>query len=233
MTIPWSLVLKTISMPDEVENLDPVQEGPRRDVLAYRSGILNDLPGGLAAPHCYGTDVLLDRTTRIWLEDLSTSTPGAAWAISDYGVAARYLGAFNGAYLTGRSLPDAPWLTRRWLRTWTMALEPQVARFRDAAGQGGFGHLLPDEVVAGVLQLWDQREKLLTAVEQLPRTFSHLDAFHQNLFLRRLETGQQQTTAVDWTYAGIAALGEELAPLVAASALFRGIAMSTSTRSIK
>ena len=54
-TVPWSLVLKV---------LHPVagQDDPshwfywKREAEAYRSGWLEDLPGSIAAPRCYGVE---------------------------------------------------------------------------------------------------------------------------------------------------------------------------------
>jgi hypothetical protein len=54
-------------------------------------------------------------------------------------------------------------------------------------------------------------------LDQLPHTFCHLDAFPRNLLVDD-RTGD--TVAVDWSYAGIAPIGSELAPMVAASVCF-------------
>jgi hypothetical protein len=53
---------------------------------------------------------------------------------------------------------------------------------------------------------------LLKKVDDLPQTFCHGDAFDRNLFMRG-----GQIVAIDWGYAGIAPVGAELAPLIAAA----------------
>jgi hypothetical protein len=47
-----------------------------------------------------------------------------------------------------------------------------------------------------------------------------MDAFRRNLFARRDPSGDVQTVLIDWAFLGSAALGEEIAPLVAASLFF-------------
>jgi hypothetical protein len=51
--IPWSLVLKVMSTPSTEEEPSAWHYG-RRELLAYQSGLLANLPGGLAAPRCFG-----------------------------------------------------------------------------------------------------------------------------------------------------------------------------------
>jgi len=60
----------------------------------------------------------------------------------------------------------------------------------------------------------------LNALDQLPQTLCHLDAFRRNLFARRTADSREQTVAIDWGFMGQAALGEELVPLVLASVIF-------------
>jgi hypothetical protein len=47
-----------------------------------------------------------------------------------------------------------------------------------------------------------------------------LDAFRRNLFSRRDRQNNLQTVMIDWAFAGSAAAGEEIAPLVASSLNF-------------
>ena len=77
-------------------------------------------------------------------------------------------------------------------------------------------------------RLWAAREALLARVEDLPHTFCHLDAIRRNL--HRCEgTEGRRVVAFDWEWAGIGALGEDLAPLVAGS-LCMGDAAAASGR---
>jgi hypothetical protein len=74
----------------------------------------------------------------------------------------------------------------------------------------------PPDVAAGCLALWDDRERLLDALEALPQTFCHLDAFRRNLLTRTTPAGEG-LVLIDWAFAGLAAPGEELAALIVAS----------------
>ena len=44
-------------------------------------------------------------------------------------LAARHLGSFNGAYLTGWPLPEQAWLRVDWLRSYVEEYAPAVVRF--------------------------------------------------------------------------------------------------------
>ncbi|HZG67862.1 MAG TPA: hypothetical protein VEZ12_14040, partial [Herpetosiphonaceae bacterium] len=83
----------------------------KREVLAYQSGILEDLGGGLVVPRVYAVMERPGGMVWLWLEDIveAYATP---WPLERYGLAARHLGAWQGTYLAGRPLPDAPWLAR-------------------------------------------------------------------------------------------------------------------------
>ena len=194
---------------------------PAREGLAYGSGLLAALPGGLAAPRCLAVEAQPDGTTRLWLEAVTDAHPGP-WPLDRYAWVARRLGRFNGAYLAGAPLPDQPWLSRGWLRSWVEASGPAVAELEHLAGPGGpplLRQLYPPPVVAELRRLWDERERFLTALDRLPRTFCHHDAFRRNLLVRAGPEGEE-LVAVDWAYAGHGAVGEELGQLVVASLFF-------------
>src|SRR5262245_18431261 len=97
-TVPWSLILKVAA--SSAHGGDP--DGGARERHAYRSGLLGDLPGGLVAPRCLGAVAQPDGALWTWLEGIRESD-GPHWRLARYGLAARHLGQFNGAYLTGRS----------------------------------------------------------------------------------------------------------------------------------
>jgi hypothetical protein len=56
-------------------------------------------------------------------------------------------------------------------------------------------------------------------LDRLPQTLVHGDADRRNLFARRGPAGDE-TVAIDWAFTGVAAVGEELVNLVAASVLW-------------
>ena len=143
-------------------------------------------------------------------------------ALDRYALVARHLGRFNGAYLAGAPLPDQPWLSRGWLRDFVEPSGPALAELERLAGPGGpplLRRLYPPPVVAEITRLWTERERFLAALDRLPRTFCHHDAFRRNLLHRAGPEGED-LVAVDWAYAGHGAVGEELGQLVVASLYF-------------
>ena len=56
-TIPWSLILKMLRSEGGSADIS-AWDYYKREADAYQSGLLDELPGGLAAPRCFG---VLDR----------------------------------------------------------------------------------------------------------------------------------------------------------------------------
>lgn len=215
--VQWSLILKT---------LGAMQDGRGdfvgRESLAYRDGLLHDLPGGVSAPRFLG-GVERPGGDWIWIEDVA-DTVGRTWPLAQYGVVARHLGRFNGAYLAGRALPAQPWLSRGWIRLWTEHAAPGVAALPEALAHPLVRRMYPAELAEAYLRLWAGRERFYAALADLPQTFCHNDVFRRNMFARRTADGQDETVLIDWSFAGICGVGEELAPLVRASAAFFEVA---------
>jgi hypothetical protein len=217
--VPWSLILKTFFPAADADPSSPYY--PRREADAYRSGWLDDLPGGLAAPACYGVVEHPDGGIWVWLEEVADDA-GPRWPLERYGLAARHLGQFNGAYLLGQPLPTWPWFSARWLRQAVAKTAPAIAQLSDVLAHPLVRRYLPGDASARCFRLWAERERLLDALDRLPRTICHLDAFSRNLFSRR-GAGGDQTVAIDWAFVGAGAVGEELEPLVCRSLLFNDV----------
>ncbi len=218
--MPWSLILKVVHTVDDPRLggiADPADANFwKREVLIYRSGILEELPG-IRAPRCFGVDEL-DGTAFLWLEDVRDSA-GSGWTPAHYRMAAGRLGEFNGAYLVGRDVPTAPLLSRGWLRTLVTGFGPAVNRLPLLRGHPMVRRCWPDGFVDRVLRLYEERDAFLEALDRLPQTFCHLDAFPRNLLIDdRAEDGG--VIAVDWSFAGLGAVGTEIAPMVPASVWF-------------
>jgi len=217
--ISWSLILKTL--PPQPEEADPAYWNYLpRDRLAYQSGLLDNLPGGLVAPRCYDIVQWPDGESWLWLEEVRDEC-GTAWPLSRYGLAARHLGQFNAAYLLERPIPSWPWLSRRWLRSLMEESAAQIARLPRHLKNPLVQRLLPPDVNAGLFRLWEDRHLFMDALDRLPQTLVHRDAFRRNLFSRQNKNGQVETVAIDWVFTGAGSLGEELGPLVAATIGFR------------
>ena len=217
---PWSLVLKVLVRPAAgdtgLANADLA--GWDREALTYRSGLLDTLPAGLAAPRCFGAE---ERPEAIWLwlEDVA-ETVGPRWPLARFASAARHLGRFNGAYLAARTLPADPWLGRgllRWRADRNAAFWAEFPHLRDAPL---VRRTWPDDLGDRALRVWGERHRLLDALDRLPQTLGHWDADRRNLFARRGPAGEEETVAIDWAFTGVGALGEEVAPLVASSVLW-------------
>jgi hypothetical protein len=230
--VPWSLILKLIPAPAGENNsyLAPSDEPTAamywpRERLLYESGLFSTLPEGLTVPECYHID---DRPGGywLWLEDIE-DPDHRRWPLKHYAIAARHIGHFNGQYLAGREIPDWPWLT------------PPCRRMRENEQRiGGNAHWSrlselctkhaivrrgwPDEMLEDYHRIWQERERFFQALERLPRTLNHGDTGNRNLFLRSRD-GQRETVAIDWSFAGYGAVGEDLMPLVLSSVVWFGV----------
>jgi hypothetical protein len=220
----WSIVLKAVDAP--VNEADSTSWNyHRREILAYEDGLLGHLPGGLSAPSCLGISKYPSGICWLWLEDLQNHA-SPAWSLAEYALVARHLGRFNGAYLVGYPLPSRPWLSRNWVRGWLNYYDESnrealnLIQDEGLLEQPPLHPAFPRGFKDGVLRLWASQHRLFGALDALPQTFCHLDAYRPNLFLRRDANGSEQTVAVDWVFTGIAALGEEIANLLAASLIW-------------
>ena len=110
---PWSLIVKHFGDSGSGARAVEAAAGARRELHAYTSGLLHGLPPGVVAPRLLGTVRRPNGEVALILEDIA-DTFGGTWPLSRFGLAARDLGRFNGAYLVGRAPPTEPWLSMRW-----------------------------------------------------------------------------------------------------------------------
>jgi len=208
--VSWSLILKVIR-PDAQWD-DP--QGFRywkREMLAYQSDLLYELPGQVTAPRCYEIQEQPDGSMWIWLEEIQDEQ-AHPWSLERYAQVARHLGQLNGAYLAGHPLPGETWITHDWMRNYLQHAAPMVEYIRQNPAHPIVQRMLPGISLPLTLAFWDERVRMLEALDGLPQTFCHRDAFGRNLFYR-----QGQVVAIDWGYAGVAPVGAELAPLIGAA----------------
>src|SRR5438105_4919820 len=99
----WSAVAKVIAALPEPSNAT-VPDSGYREVLAYRSGLLAELPGRFRSPRLYSIDDAEDGRVWLWLEDLH-DIYGRDWPLHRFSAAAHDLGAFNGHYLVSSPPP--------------------------------------------------------------------------------------------------------------------------------
>ena len=107
--LPWSVIEKRTGGPS-VAAAYLVDNG-RRELAAYRSGLLADLPAGLRAPALHGVSERSDGQIVLWLEDISQDSEGAMTQGSILGVA-RDLGRLAGTWFVR---PSEPWFFRGWI----------------------------------------------------------------------------------------------------------------------
>ncbi len=193
-TVAWRAVLKIIAPPAPARS---AASGAMwdREVRAYRSGLLRRLPDGFAAPRVLhvATDAPdAGGAVWLWLEHVQDAF-GGRWPLAQYGVAARHLGRFNGAYGAhegARPQPRYRWLNRQWAES-----HCQPARLPDARQE--VDELLAHPDVRAVFpgaagdrlrRLLDDQAYFLELLAGLARTaptLCHHDASSANLFARR------------------------------------------------
>jgi hypothetical protein len=206
---PWALILKILRA--RVGDDPSGSHYWRREAEAYQSRLLDVLPGGLAAPRCFGVTDHPGESCWLWLEDVKDET--GPWPLERYGLAARHLGSFNAAFLTDQSAPLWPWLSTEWIRKDLEQVSLQIDRLGTSLTRPLLRRLLPGDAAARVFRLWAEREAFLAALDRLPQTLCHFDAFRRNLFARRVGS-QDQTVLIDWAFMGRGALGAEIVSLV-------------------
>jgi hypothetical protein len=219
--LPWSVVLKIISQGDgpAAALLADPHHGLywKREALAYHSGLLDDLPGGLAAARCYAIWEQPDESCWLWLEDVPDRY-GPVWPLAQFARAARVLGRFNGAYLAGRPHPSHAWLRHNGTIVMAPGALEGMVRPDVLADPANWAHPLvraafPATVAERLLRLWAARDTFRAAIAGLPETLGHLDAWRGNLFA----PDPDRLVAIDWAGMGWAAVGTDASDLFASS----------------
>jgi len=220
VTVPWTMILKILhSKPDSKPGDSHYW---RREADAYQSGLFNNLPPCVAAPRCFAvTDY--PNESWIWLEDVKDEL--ARWPLQRYGLAARHLGQFNATYVTAHSLPTWPWLSAGWIRDDIKIFGVELTRFYENLKHPLVRRFVPSGAAGSLLRLWEQREAFLEALDALPQTLCHLDAFRRNMFARRTAAGDQ-TVLIDWAFLGPGPIGAEIVSMVMVTLMFTEVPVS-------
>jgi hypothetical protein len=218
---PWSLILKVIRR--QPDRLDPSHWGYwKREALAYQSGLLDDLPGGLAAPRCFSVTEQPGGGSWLWLEEVSDELR-VHWPLEHYGIVVRHLGRFNGPHLAEGTTECSPWLGREWLRRCIDREAQAITQLPRLLGHPLGQRGLPGDDGEALVRLWNTRETFYEALSCLPQTLCHRDALRRNLFARHQQDGSDETVAIDWADVSQGAIGEEIVPLVLATLQFAEI----------
>jgi thiamine kinase-like enzyme len=182
-----------------------------REVLAYETSLPTAYAGSsIEGPSCLVVDRRADRA-ELWLEDVD-GRPGEEWDLDDYRAAAEALGRAQAEFLTERPLPDHHWLSRRFLREYSVEKPVNWSLLDDdsAWAQPLVRDHFPPELRAGARDLHARREELYAVSEALPRTLCHLDFWPKNLFRKADGT----IIAIDWGFAGDGSIGEDIGNLI-------------------
>lgn len=201
----------------------------KREALVYHSGILSQLPSGIRAPSCYAVEEHSDDSVRIWLEDIAiASNRNDDWSFEQMRKIAYLLGKYNGAYLTGTPLPAESSLCHAWLRSW---VEVCTAYAKPVAEQ----KVIWDSCLQDFNErdsLWERYRlnsnrvnSILGTIELLPRVFAHQDVHGDNIFVEQLNH-TDSLVAIDWQFACISGVGEELGRMFGYALIKNKIPMS-------
>lgn len=215
-TVDWSVILKILSPRPAVAPSDPTYW--RREVEAYRSGWLDELPGHLRAPRCLAVVDYPGQACLLWQEDVREAV-GARWPLAIFGQAARHLGQFNAVYLLSGGLALLPWLSQSPPYDANRSAAT-MARLPGLAAQPLIHRMFPGDSLPRLERVWRQRATLRAELDHLPTTVCHFDAFRRNLFMQRDAGGGYHTVAIDWALAGRGAVGEDAAALAFLSLFF-------------
>jgi len=214
--LPWSLILKTIH-PYEKEDDPTSLRYWKREAIAYQSGLLDDLPGRIRAPLCYGIVEQPEHEVWLWMEEIADEVKGK-WSLDQYGSVAQHVGEFNGLFFGNESAYSLPWMTKNQLRSWVGTAAPILPP--EVLAQPLVSRFFSNDIYEWMQGIWSEHLMWLDFVERQPKTLSHLDVFRRNAFSHHTPEGDSQTALIDWAFVGGAAPGEEIAPLVAGSVNF-------------
>jgi len=212
---PWSLYLKVPNPADT--NYCPWHREPiQREVLLFRSGLLEHLPGKIAAPRLLGMTEHADEEPWMWIEDVGGDS-AFEWPAERFGVTARQFGRMQGEFLAGRPLPDEPWMeTSGWLGVQLAEAAGPMAETTQRIGKHPFTQKhWRSQFSERVQTIWSRRSALFAAMEHAPKSLCHGDFVYGNLFHRAAPDGGSETATIDWQYSGLRQIGGDIAGLIA------------------
>lgn len=186
---PWSAVCKVLSGDRMGHPNWPSSDDAghwywwRREEMAYATGLLAKLAGGLRAPRFLNTFGRERGQVALWMEDV-TAPPASAWTVGRYRECAHQLARAQWELIDG--VPEDGWLVDGFLAGY---LDRHLGAFDGAPGT---------PLVSAARRLMDSRAPLLRHLDAFPVTMCHNDLHAFNLFG---EPGGD-SIAIDWSFVG-------------------------------
>jgi hypothetical protein len=195
----------------------------KRELLAFESGMLANLPEAVRVPHCYGVTEHQD-SGWIWMEEIVPSTD-PHWSMEHYHLAARQAGRVAGSFLGSLPLPDQPWLSASFYRSalddgtrWAAFMDEtsSVNAWQSPIVQQAFS----DSLRSRVKRIWREKQRIFDTFDRLPQVLCHYDFHRRNLMIRENTDGLQELIALDWAFCGLGPIGADIAELVGGSTYY-------------
>ena len=211
-TVPWSIVLKLL-------NKLPGQEASasgfywHREADFFRSDIAEAIHDGLRPPRRFAVVDFSADAAALWLEDIPHSD--GRWTELQFNKAAWRIGLFSGTWYGRCDLITEPWMNSE--RGFVEAFYPLVEKSLNALQQMRHSNARrfiarSDEFIDELRQEWERRSQYMNIYGSAPTTLCHFDAHQENLIWS--ESDPDDLVAIDWSYTGPGALGEDLVVLV-------------------
>jgi hypothetical protein len=220
----WTVLLKWINNPKQLNQQLYDTFYWRREILAYQSGLLEQLPPGVRAPRCYGV-VENEDGAWVWMEYFKEAT-GEAWSLDDFERAARHLGRFQGTYLCGFPIPNQPWLCGPFFgigwaeqNGWSGFMSEEFEQ--NAWKLPIFHDALNDKQKLRLLQLIVENLRFDLVNMRLPQVLCHNDLHRKNLlWASSSQLVEKDLVILDWAFTGPGAVGNDLGGLLVNSLYF-------------
>ena len=155
--LPWSLILKIIRSPDGQD--DPASLSYwKREALVYQSRLLDQLPGRIRAPRCFGIVEQSGVEVWLWMEEIVDEVNGR-WSLDHFGSVARHLGYFNAMGFEKQAQFTQPWLTKGFLRILREGVGDTVPELPpNILSHPLVSRVWPNDIYECMLRIWSKHE---------------------------------------------------------------------------
>jgi len=205
----WSVILKML----RADRSSPESWNYwKREALVYQSGIFSSLKR-VHLPECYFVEKFSDHIN-IWLQDLNLSH--CAFSSHDFEHVAYELGKMNALFVNANISDKYSYLSNSWLDEYVCSAFPYLEFLREGLSTPYVDVLFPGDMRQRLLDLWQEKNRMLKNIKSLPQTLCHLDTVSKNIFL---SNQTQDIVLCDWACAGAGAIGQDLAALIVGSVL--------------